>query len=75
MNKYYFALDQVLADLKLKQTEARKRFKFDRKGNGYISRTSFQKLCNRPKQIKMETLNIICHGMGLTPADLWRESK
>jgi len=72
---FYFALGDMLRDLGLSQVAARKKYGFDKPGPGYISKTGFQKLCNRPRQITEKTLNVVCNGIGITPADLWREIK
>lgn len=72
---FYFALGEILEDLNLSQVAARKKYGFDRPGPGYISKTGFQGLCNRPLQISERMINILCNGMGITPADLWRERK
>jgi DNA-binding Xre family transcriptional regulator len=71
-NLYFFALGDILKEKNLNQVEARKKYGFARQGAGYISRTGFVRLCNRPKQIKMETLSLICAAMNLTPAELFR---
>ena len=69
---YYFALGDVLKEQGLNQAEARRKYKFDKKGPGYISRTGFLKLCNRPKQIKFEMLSLICNSMAMKPEELIR---
>jgi hypothetical protein len=70
---FFFALGDILKEMGLSQADARRKFKFDRKGPGYISRTGFLKLCNRPKQIKFEMLTLICNAMGLKPEDVIRK--
>lgn len=70
--QYRFALRDVLSDLSLSQKQARIKFKFDIHGKGYISRTGFVKLCNYPKMVSVEKVNIICRAMKIAPSDLWR---
>jgi hypothetical protein len=73
MNKYRFALREFLDDMKLSPSQACARYGFNKKGGKfYISRQGFHRLCNHPAQIKMDTINILCIAMGVTPADLWR---
>ena len=74
-NEYYFALGDVLKDLGLSQVAARREYKFDHKGNGYISHTGFVRLCNRPQQVKTRTVSILCNAMNIKPATLWRQEK
>lgn len=69
---YYFGLGDLLKDLGLSQVEARKKFGFDQPGPGYISKTGFQKLCNKPRQITIDILNVICNQMKVTPVELWK---
>jgi hypothetical protein len=69
---YYFALGDILEDRGMKQTEARREFGFDQHGPGYISKTGFQGLCSRPRQVSEKKLNILCNAMNLTPGELWK---
>ena len=70
----YCALGDILKERGETQAEARRKYKFDQKGPGYISRTGFLKLCNRPKQAKFEeTLSLLCYAMDLEIDELIRK--
>lgn len=71
-NIYRFALRDLLDEMGLTQKAARAKFGFDRHGPGYISRTGFVKLCGEPKMVSIGIINILCHGMDITPGQLWK---
>jgi DNA-binding Xre family transcriptional regulator len=73
MNKYHFALKEVLADLKLNPTQAYK--KYFSKGENYLSRQTVYNLCGKPDVVYIETMNRVCNAIGLVPSDLWRIEK
>ena len=73
MNKYHFALKDVLKDLKLNPTQAYK--KYFSKGENYLSRQTVYNLCSEPEVVYIETMNRVCNAIGLVPSDLWRVKK
>lgn len=71
MKKYRFALRELLNDLGKTPVQG-----FHAYFEGRLTRQAVYNICRKPpKVVYVETQDIICDALGVTPSDLWRETK
>lgn len=72
MKKYRFALKDLLLDLGVKNANQA----YTKYFSGVMTRTNVRNMWERqPKQISVNTINIICNALDIDPSYLWREQK
>jgi len=69
MKKYHFALKELLLDLGIKSASQAHTKYF----TGVMTRQNVWNMWTRPpKQISMDTINVICNALDIDPSYLWR---